>query len=111
MDSYDAAIRAAIDHAEVDFTVRSVILAHQFVAHGAVRPEVGGSEAMAASVGTIEAIGSEVFDGFDYVALGHIHRPQWIGREAVRYAGSPLKYSLREADDEKSMQRDRKSVV
>lgn len=103
MDSYDAAIRAAIGHAGVDFTVRSVILAHQFVAHGATRPEVGGSEVMAASVGTIEAIGSEVFDGFDYVALGHIHRPQWIGRETVCYAGSPLKYSLREAKDKKSM--------
>lgn len=103
MDSYDAAIGAAIDHAGVDFTARNVIVAHQFVAHGATRPQVGGSEVMAASVGTIEAIGSEVFDGFDYVALGHVHRPQWIGRETVRYAGSPLKYSLREADDEKSM--------
>ena len=103
IDSYDMAIRAAITHAEVDFTARNVLLAHQFVAHGATRPEVGGSEVMAASVGTIEAIGSEVFDGFDYVALGHVHRPQWMGRETVRYAGSPLKYSLREADDKKSM--------
>ena len=103
LDSYDAALRAAIANAEVDFTVRNVLVAHQFVAHGATRPEVGGSEVMAASVGTIEAVGSEVFDGFDYVALGHVHRPQWIGRETVRYAGSPLKYSLREADDEKSM--------
>lgn len=103
MDSYDAAIRAAILHAEVDFSARNVLVAHQFVAHGTVRPEVGGSEVMAASVGTIEAIESGVFDGFDYVALGHIHRPQWIGRASVCYAGSPLKYSLREANDKKSM--------
>ena len=101
--SYDEAIATALKHAEVDFTARNVILAHQFVAHGDSRPTLGGSEIIAPSVGTIEAIGSQVFDGFDYAALGHVHRPQWIGRETVRYAGSPLKYSLREANDEKTM--------
>ena len=101
--SYDAAIATALKHAEVDFAARNVILAHQFVAHGDSRPALGGSEIIAPSVGTIEAIGSQVFDGFDYVALGHVHRPQWIGRKTVCYAGSPLKYSLREANDEKTM--------
>lgn len=103
IDSLTAAMATAVGHGAVDFSARNVLLTHQFVAHGEARPEVGGSEVMAASVGTIEAIGSEVFDGFDYVAMGHIHRPQWIGRETLRYAGSPLKYSLREAQDKKSV--------
>jgi len=67
-------------------------------------PKLGGSEGAASkSVGLVERIGFDCFDDFDYVALGHIHSPQQVGREAVRYAGSPLKYSLSEADNSKSV--------
>ena len=45
----------------------------------------------------------EKFDGFDYVALGHIHGPQHIGKETIRYCGTPLKYSFSEAKDKKSV--------
>ena len=67
-------------------------------------PQLGGSEgASAQTVGLVERIGYDCFDDFDYVALGHIHSPQQVGREQVRYAGSPLKYSLSEADNKKSV--------
>ena len=51
----------------------------------------------------VEKIGYDCFDDFDYVALGHIHSPQRVGRDEVRYSGSPLKYSLSEANNEKSV--------
>ena len=55
------------------------------------------------SVGLVEKIGYDCFDAFDYVALGHIHSPQRVGRDEVRYSGSPLKYSLSEASNEKTV--------
>lgn len=65
---------------------------------------LAGSEGIAAqSVGAVEKIGYDCFEGFDYVALGHIHSPQRVGRDEIRYAGSPLKYSLSEANNEKSV--------
>ena len=53
------------------------------------------------SVGAIEQISYKVFDDFDYVALGHLHCPQHIGRETIRYAGSPLRYSVDEIEQNK----------
>lgn len=70
--------------------------------HLAGDPELSGSETSALSVGTIDRISSSVFDGFDYVALGHIHRPQRVGRDSVRYGGSPLKYSAGEISQQKA---------
>ena len=55
------------------------------------------------SVGLVEKIGYDCFDKFDYVALGHIHSPQRVGRDEVRYSGSPLKYSLSEVNNTKSV--------
>ena len=70
---------------------------------GSKDPETAGSEnTPSEAVGTIEKVDASAFDLFDYVALGHIHRPQKIGRNEVRYAGSILKYSLSEIDHEKS---------
>ena len=54
-------------------------------------------------LGTLDNIEYTVFDGFDYVALGHIHRPQRVGRDTLRYAGSPLKYSFSEVSQKKSV--------
>ena len=101
--SYDAAVRAAISCGKIDPKERNVLLAHQFVTGGSKDPETAGSEnTPSEAVGTIEKIDSSAFDQFDYVALGHIHRPQKVGREEVRYAGSLLKYSLSEMDHAKS---------
>ena len=69
-------------------------MVHQFVTGKEKEPEILGSETAAVSVGTIEKIEVDCFDDFDYVAMGHIHGCQAVGRETCRYAGSPLKYSL-----------------
>lgn len=81
----------------IDISQRNVIITHQFVT-GAVR-----SESEDISVGGMDNVSASVFDDFDYVALGHIHRPQNIGSERIRYCGTPLKYSFSEASDEKSV--------
>lgn len=94
---YTDAVRVIIEHLNVDSTQRNVIIAHQFVT-GATRCE---SEEI--SVGGLDNVSGEVFDCFDYVALGHIHGKQRIGRAEVRYCGTPLKYSFSEKDHKKSV--------
>ena len=98
---YTSAMRMAI--AQMHFTPgrRNVLLAHQFVT-GAERSD---SEE---NVGGLDNVDASVFDGFDYVALGHIHKPQNVAKDAagnarVRYSGTPLKYSLSEANHKKSL--------
>ncbi len=101
--SYDAAVRSALADCDIDRSRRNVLLAHQFVTASGMDPETAGSENSSSDqVGTIEKVDVSAFDGFSYVALGHIHRPQRVGRDTVRYAGSPLKYSLSEAGHRKS---------
>ena len=95
--SYTDAVRAAVAHMNVDPAVRSVLVTHQFVT-GAER-----SESETVSVGGSDNVDVSVFEAFDYVALGHIHRPQNCGSPRVRYCGTPLKYSFSEAKDEKSV--------
>ena len=102
--SYDDAVRVILKHAEVDTSKRNVLVAHQFVAGRSKDPNLGGSESAGVqNVGLVEKIGYDCFDGFDYVALGHIHSPQKIERDTIRYSGSILKYSLSEASDRKSI--------
>lgn len=106
IDTYEDAVRVVIEHADIDPEQRNILIAHQFVAGrgGNESPVFGGSEgASVKNVGTVERIGCDIFDAFQYVALGHIHSPQRVGREEVRYAGSPLKYSLSEVNDTKSV--------
>lgn len=95
--SYTDAVALAVKHMNVDTSRRNVLVTHQFVT-GAVR-----SESEELSVGGTDNVDSAVFDDFDYVALGHLHRPQQVGRETIRYCGTPLKYSFSEADHEKSV--------
>lgn len=97
IESYTDAIRVAISHMDIDKDVRNVILTHQFVT-GATTCE---SEEI--SVGGSDNVDASVFDGFDYVALGHIHGPQNIGSNRIRYCGTPLKYSFSEASHFKSV--------
>mgnify|MGYP002868289156 CR=1 FL=1 len=78
-------------------------MAHQLVAGKSTDPALGGSEGVSTqSVGLVEKIGCDCFEPFDYVALGHIHSPQSIERDTIRYSGSILKYSLSEATNQKS---------
>ncbi len=95
--SYTDAIKAAVKQMHLTHDRRSVLLTHQFVT-GAMR-----SDSEEISVGGTDNVDASVFDGFDYVALGHIHNPQNIGSARIRYCGSPLKYSFSEARREKSV--------
>lgn len=104
IETYEDAVRVILDNADIDENKINILVAHQYVVGKGKGPLLGGSEgARAQSVGLVEKIDSNLFDRFDYVALGHIHSPQRVGREAVRYAGSPLKYSLSEVNNEKSV--------
>ena len=104
IENYEDAVRTILENTEIDDTQTNILVAHQFVAGKSGDPSLGGSEgAGTQSVGLVEKIGCDLFDKFDYVALGHIHSPQKIGRETVRYAGSPLKYSLSEVNNNKSV--------
>ena len=94
--TYQDAVNAAVQHMQIDTDKRNVLLAHQFVT-GAARCD---SEEL--SVGGVDDVDASVFDGFDYVALGHLHGPQKIGKETVRYSGTPLKYSFSEANQKKA---------
>ena len=93
LNSYDAAVRALLRDQPVDFTGRNVLIAHQNVTANGLEAERGGSESMVGGVGQVEYT---AFDGFDYVALGHIHAACAVGRNEVRYAGSPLCYHFDE---------------
>ena len=97
ISSYTDALRVAVDAMAMDKTVRNVLVTHQFVT-GAAR-----SESEDFSVGGTDNVDAAVFDGIDYVALGHIHGPQNIGEPRIRYAGTPLKYSFSEAGHVKSV--------
>lgn len=96
-DTYSDAVKSAIDHMNINHENRKVLITHQFVT-GASRCD---SEDIA--VGGSDNVESEVFAPFDYVALGHIHGPQNVGGETVRYCGTPLKYSFSEANQSKSV--------
>ena len=98
---YEGAVRAVLEGVARTDDARHVLLAHQFVTAGSRTPERCDSEL--ASVGTLDHVDAAVFDGFHYVALGHLHGPQRIGRDTIRYAGSPLKYSFSEARHKKSV--------
>ena len=104
IETYEDAVRVMIEHAGIDPEERNVLVAHQYVVGKGEDPILGGSEGAAAqNVGTVEKIGYGIFDMFDYVALGHIHSAQRVGRDEVRYSGSPLKYSLSEVNSAKSV--------
>ena len=97
IESYTDALRTAVENMGVDFTGRNVLVTHQFVT-GAVTCE---SEEI--SVGGSDNVDISVFGGFDYVALGHLHGPQNILSNRIRYCGTPLKYSFSEAGHHKSV--------
>lgn len=97
IESYEDSVTVALQECEVDASQRNVLVAHQFVT-GADR-----CDSEETSVGGLDNVSAEVFDEFDYVALGHIHRPQKMGKETLRYSGTPLKYSFSEVEHKKSV--------
>ena len=97
ISTYTDALSAAIEAMGVDQAERNVLVTHQFVT-GAARCD---SEEV--TVGGTDNVDVSVFAPFDYVALGHLHGPQTVGRETVRYCGTPLKYSFSETGQQKSV--------
>lgn len=97
ISSCQDAVSAILRHADIDYAKRNLLIGHQFV----LGSEISDSEEL--SVGGLDQIDGNVFNGFDYVALGHIHKPQKLLRDTIRYAGSPLKYSFSEARHKKSV--------
>lgn len=98
---YTDALRTIIQELPLDASKRNVVLAHQFVTAAGALPETCDSEQL--SVGGLDRVDGSVFSPFDYTALGHLHGPQRVGSETIRYAGSPLKYSFSELHQKKSV--------
>ena len=101
IEDYTDALRTIIEDLQVDTSRRNVVLAHQFVTAAGALPETCDSEQL--SVGGLDRVDGSVFSPFDYTALGHLHGPQRVGSETIRYAGSPLKYSFSELHQKKSV--------
>lgn len=101
--TYDDAVGAIMERECVDDAQRNVLVAHQFFVSGEVQPEKRESEMSVLSVGGIDSVAIRHVEKFDYVALGHMHTSQSIGKPHIRYSGTPLKYSVSEADDQKSI--------
>lgn len=96
-EGFTEAIRYVLNKINPDISKRNILICHQFVTGAAT------SESEEIYVGGSENVDFTLFDKFDYVALGHLHKPQFVGRETVRYAGTPLKYSFSEAGHTKTM--------
>ena len=97
IESYNDALACVLRHCTPDPGHRSLLVAHQFVAGAAA------CESEEPSVGGLDCVDAALFDAFDYVALGHLHSPQKVGRDTLRYCGTPLKYSFSEAHQHKSI--------
>lgn len=99
--SYEEMMQNVMKNLNVDESKTNILVAHQFVTCNGKKPERTESETV--SLGTLDNIDISNFEKFDYVALGHLHKSQAMGKDTIRYGGSPLKYSFSEKDDNKSM--------
>jgi exonuclease SbcD len=100
---YHDAVKMLIEREELDLMQRNVLVAHQFFVAGGQEPERSDSELNVISVGGLDSVDISCVEMFDYVALGHIHRPQKVGKDHIRYCGTPLKYSISEKDHKKGI--------
>jgi exonuclease SbcD len=99
---YQDAVQKVIEREVLDETKRNVLVAHQFFVAGEEKPERSDSE-MNLSVGGLDQVDIKCVEKFDYVALGHIHRAQKVGKDFIRYCGTPLKYSVSEEKHHKGI--------
>ena len=98
---YNEAVKFLLEREQVDTEKRNILISHQFYTAGGETPKTSDSETI--SVGGLDQVDISCLAPFSYVALGHIHRPQSMGRESIRYCGSMLKYSVSEWEQEKSV--------
>lgn len=100
-ESYTEAVTKIIARENIDYAKRNVLVSHQFYTAGGQKPETCDSEVI--SVGGIDNVDISAVENFDYVALGHIHGAQSVGKPQIRYCGTPLKYSVSEAGHTKHL--------
>ncbi len=106
ISSTNDAVACVLASLPIDRSRRNVLVAHQFVSGASL---IGSEDACALTgtadvvVGGLDLVDARLFDAFDYVALGHLHHPQNLGSERIRYSGTPLKYSFSELHSEKSV--------
>lgn len=100
-ENYTDAVRKILEREYIDNTKRNILVSHQFYTNGGTKPETCDSEII--SVGGTDNVDISAVEGFDYVALGHIHGSQQVGKENIFYCGTMLKYSVSEAKHEKSL--------
>ena len=100
LTTHNSATKRVIDeiYKNLDTNKTNILVAHTFVSGGL---ETDSEREI--SVGTVENVAVEVFDKFDYVALGHLHNPNAIKEERIKYSGSPMAYSFSEATQTKGM--------
>lgn len=101
INSYEDAVRTIILSSEINKEERNILISHQFILP--ITGEIDRSDSETESLGGINSISSKILEDFDYVALGHIHRPQKVGKDYIRYGGSPLKYSFSEVNHKKAV--------
>lgn len=105
--NYEDLYRSTLENIELNKSERNVFIGHGFITNFneenlKCEDEISQS-VRPLSIGTIEYVSADIFDDFDYVALGHLHKPQKVKREEVRYSGSLLKYSFSEVNQQKSV--------
>lgn len=101
INTYNEAVKLIMEKETIDEGKVNILMAHQFVTAGNNNPEICESETL--NVGGVENVDTSNFEKFDYVALGHIHGPQRIGKDTIRYTGTMLKYSFSEVNHNKSV--------
>ncbi len=102
-DGYESAIRAVLERETIDAGERNILLSHQFYAAGNKDPETCESEQAVIMAGGLDRVDASVLSDFDYIALGHIHGSQKVGKASIRYCGTPYKYSVSEENHKKSV--------
>lgn len=100
LPSYQEAAKLLLERSDIDFSQRNIILVHQFVTW---KGNAERSESETISLGGVDEIDASLFFDFSYAALGHLHSPQKIGRDTVRYAGAPMPYSFSEIRQKKGI--------
>lgn len=103
INSITDAVQVVIENISLDKSKTNILAAHQFVTGTADGSDVERASDQTKAVGGVDNIDAKVFKDFDYVALGHIHKPQKAGSDKVRYCGSPMKYSFDEVNQRKAI--------
>ena len=102
--TYDESLRRLIAREKIDENRRNVLVSHQFyLPSGTIADQVERMDSEICTVGNIDQVKTDLLDPFDYVALGHIHKPMNVGKDTICYCGTPLAYSVSEAGQEKSI--------